>query len=73
MSQPVFEYTGSIPDGSTLEVDMESQTVTLDGVQVFDFDGDFWALLPGAGGVEYADGEASRSLSLTVTHKDRWA
>ena len=70
----VFEFVGTFPDGSVLEIDMEAKTVTLDGANVlWEASGDFWALLPGSTWVEYADTESSRSVALTVTHKDRWS
>lgn len=72
MSEPVFEFTGDLLNGETVIVNMETKTVTVDDVIVFTFDGDFFDFYVGGGGVAYADDEGARSLSTTITHKDRF-
>jgi phage-related protein len=66
-------FTGAFHAGDVLTIDMENMSIKHNGTLVYTFSGDFFAFLVGTNGFVYTDGESSRSVAVSVVHKDRWA
>jgi len=69
----LFAYTGTLTSGDRLIINMDDQTITLNGVNVTRYvSGHFWKLFPGSNTVQYSDDDGSRSIAVDVEHKPRW-
>ena len=66
-------FNGDFEDTDVLVIDMGDMSITKNGTLVYTFSGEFFEVPIGAGGFSYADDEGSRSVSVSVTHKDKWA
>ena len=65
-------FTGTLAAGKTVCINTRDFTVTNDGDNaIADFSGDFPTMFPGTNWVIYTDEEGSRTLSITISKKDR--
>jgi len=68
----VFEFTGNLEPDSEVVVDSENMEVTINGEQAYgNFSGDFLDILPGTNSIIYSDGEAGRTVEISVRREDR--
>lgn len=66
-----LEYSGTFADGEVIVIYTEYGSITKDSVNDFsNFSGEFWSLYPGSNSVIYEDDETSRSVNITIEHKD---
>lgn len=67
-------WSGDIPAGSTIEIDVENCVIEVDGVNdVSDFAGELFDILSGTNVLSYTDSEGSRTILLKVVKRDRQA
>lgn len=67
-----FSYSGTLEDGSTLEIDGENLTVEKDGtISYAGFSGVIFDVLPGVNVLTYEDSEGSRTIRIAVVRNDR--
>lgn len=72
LKQLAFEYSGELAAGKKVCVNATNFTVTLNRINAIDkFDGKFPEVFPVSCTVEYADGEASRTVKVIVSRRDR--
>jgi len=66
-------YTGTLAAGDVLVIDVDEQTVELNGVNVVKyFTGVFPLLYTESNELRWKDDDGSRDVELAVTHKPRW-
>ena len=61
----------TLSPGDKLEIDTDKGTITINGEEVHDIDGEIFNLPPGTSSIEYSDSESSRDLKLTVEFTKR--
>lgn len=67
-----FTFTGTIAPGATVCIDANDFTVKNGATNaIAGFVGEFPTILPGVNSVVYTDGEGARTVTITVTKKDR--
>ena len=58
--------------GDELKIDSETGEVTINGIEVFDIDGEIFDILPGSNTIEYSDSETSRDISIEAKFTERY-
>lgn len=67
-----FTFTGTIAAGATVCIDTNDYTVKNGATNAISgFTGEFPTIFPGTNSVVYTDGEGARTVTITVTKKDR--
>jgi len=67
-----FTFTGTIAPGATACINSNDFTVKNGAANaIAEFTGEFPTIFPGTNSVVYTDGEGSRTVTITVTKKDR--
>ena len=67
-------YTGTLTPGDVLEIDTDLMRVRLNGVNARgSFSGDFFKLVLGEQQLDWVDDDGTRTVGVSVDHKDRWA
>lgn len=67
-----MKINADLAPGDILEIDSETGTVTINGVELFDIDGEIFDVLPGSNTIQYSDSETSRDLSVEIKFTERY-
>ena len=66
-------FTGDFSAGTTMVINMDNFTVTLDGVNALNsITGDFFNLLGREINIIYTDSSGTRTIGITFVYRDRW-
>ena len=67
----VFEYSGTLADGAIITIDTDLETCKVGPTHMYTGVDGFWYLCPGDNDLIYEDSGGSRSVAVTVEHKDK--